>query len=164
MQESALSSQADFTLLDFNEETLSHASKTLNELKRRQVRHSKISTLNVSVHQLLRRAVRQGHFGLDGNYDLIYCAGLFDYLSEATCGELVKLFHHNLLPGGLTIAANMNDSKPFRNFIEFVLDWQLIYRTSREIRRFAPEHALEQTSVVAEPSSVNLFLHLRKPD
>ena len=32
----------------------------------------------------------------------------------------------------MVIVANMNDTKPFRNFIEFVLDWQLIYRDSRE--------------------------------
>jgi extracellular factor (EF) 3-hydroxypalmitic acid methyl ester biosynthesis protein len=101
---------------------------------------------------------------MDGNYDLIYCAGLFDYLSEDTCRELVNLFHRNLQPDGLAVVANMNDSKPFRNFIEFVLDWQLIYRTTDEIKRFAPERGLEGTKVVAEPSAVNLFLHVRKLD
>ena len=164
MRESALSHEADLTLLDFNQETLDHAGGELGELKRRLARRTKIATMNVSVHQLLRRAVRQGNFGLDGNYDLVYCAGLFDYLAEDICRELVKLFGHNLLPGGLAVVANMNDSKPFRNFIEFVLDWQLIYRTSHEVQRFAPEHAVGQTSVIAEPASVNLFLHLRKPD
>jgi len=39
----------------------------------------------------------------------------------------------------MVIVANMNDSKPFRNFIEFVLDWQLIYRDSRKMRALAPE-------------------------
>ncbi|HEY2329878.1 MAG TPA: class I SAM-dependent methyltransferase [Verrucomicrobiae bacterium] len=164
MKESALSHEADFTLLDFNQETLDYASGELNELKRRLGCRAKISTMNISVHQLLRRAVRQGNFGMDGNYDLIYCAGLFDYLSEDTCRELVKLFDHNLLPGGLAVVANMNDCKPFRNFIEFVLDWQLIYRAGHEVQRFAPEHAAERAMVIAEPASVNLFLHLRKPD
>jgi extracellular factor (EF) 3-hydroxypalmitic acid methyl ester biosynthesis protein len=164
LRESALSHEADLTLLDFNQETLDHAAGELKELKHKLARRTRISTQNVSVHQLLRRAVRQGNFGLDGNYDLIYCAGLFDYLSDDICCELVKLFDHNLLPGGLALVANMNDSKPFRNFIEFVLDWQLIYRSSRAVQQFAPESAPEQVSVMAEPASVNLFLHLRKPD
>jgi hypothetical protein len=37
------------------------------------------------------------------------------------------------------LIANMNDTKPFRNFIEFILDWQLIYRDSREILSLVPE-------------------------
>lgn len=164
MRESALSNEADFTLVDFNQETLDHATGKLNELKNTVGRHPKVETLNMSVNQLLRRAVRQGSFGLDGNYDLIYCAGLFDYLSEDTCRELVNLFHHNLRRDGLVVVANMNDTKPFRNFIEFVLDWQLIYRKTEEIKRFAPEHAWEGTKVVAEPSAVNLFLHVRQQD
>lgn len=164
LRESALSNEADFTLVDFNQETLDHATGKLSELKNSTGRHPKIEALNMSVNQLLRRAVRQGSFGLDGNYDLIYCAGLFDYLSEDTCRELVNLFHHNLRPDGLVVVANMDDSKPFRNFIEFVLDWQLIYRTTEEVKRFASERALEGARVVAEPSAVNLFLHVRKLD
>jgi hypothetical protein len=60
--------------------------------------------------------------------------------------------------------ANMDDAKPFRNFIEFVLDWQLIYRRPQEVGRFCPEPLRGQSSVVAEPAAVNLFLHLRKAD
>jgi len=69
-----------------------------------------------------------------------------------------------LTPGGLMVIANMNDSKPFRNFIEFILDWQLIYRNRAEIFSLVPERCRELTRVIAEPTSVNLFLHIRKPE
>jgi extracellular factor (EF) 3-hydroxypalmitic acid methyl ester biosynthesis protein len=163
-QETPLSDEADCTLLDFDKETLSHASGRLNELRHKLSRRASVSTVNISVHQLLRRAVRQGSLGLDGNYDLIYCAGLFDYLAENTCAELVNLFHESLLPGGLAVVANMDDSKPFRNFIEFTLDWHLIYRTPREVERFASAHLRERATMVTEPVTVNLFLHVRKPE
>lgn len=164
LQETLLSHEADCTLLDFNQETLAHASGQLNELRQRHGRRARVATVNISVQQLLRRAVRQGDLGLDGKFDLIYCGGLFDYLSEATAAELVKLFHHSLQPGGLTLVANMNDAKPFRNFIEFVLDWQLIYRQPGEVAWFAPEPLRHHSAVVAEPAAVNLFLHLRKDE
>jgi extracellular factor (EF) 3-hydroxypalmitic acid methyl ester biosynthesis protein len=163
-RETPLSHEVDCTLLDFNHETLDHASGELDGLRRQHGRRAQISTINMSVNQLLRRAVRQGDLGLDGHFDLIYCAGLFDYLSPNTCAELVQLFHGNLLPGGLTVVANMDDAKPFRNFIEFVLDWQLIYRKAREVGAFAPNHAKGQATVVAESAAVNLFLHLRKTE
>jgi hypothetical protein len=58
----------------------------------------------------------------------------------------------------------MDDSKPFRNFIEFTLDWHLIYREPREVERFAPTHIRDRATLVTEPVTVNLFLHVRKPE
>lgn len=163
LRDSPLSHEMDCTLLDFNQETLHYASSKLNELKRQHARRGRIGTANISVNQLLRRAVRQGDLGLNGPFDLIYCAGLFDYLAENTCRELVNLFYQNIAPGGLVLVANMDDSKPFRNFIEFVLDWQLIYRQAPAIEQFAPPAARAARQVVGEGAWGNLFLHVRRP-
>jgi extracellular factor (EF) 3-hydroxypalmitic acid methyl ester biosynthesis protein len=114
------------------------------------------------VYELLRRTQRGANDA--EKFDLIYCAGLFDYLAPDTCRALMELWYDSLSPGGLMLIANMNDTKPFRNFIEFILDWQLIYRDGREILSLAPERCRETTNVIAELTSVNLFLHIRKPD
>jgi len=157
-----LSDQADFMLMDFNEETLLHAGQKLVEAKRQFSRRTPIRTQQVSVYELLKRAQRHGNVA--EKFDLIYCAGLFDYLAPDTCRALIQLWFDSLSPGGLMLIANMTDSKPFRHFIEFILDWQLIYRNSREILSLVPECCRETTRVIAEPVSVNLFLHIRKPD
>ena len=157
-----LSNQAEFTLIDFNEETLAHAGQKLMDAKHRFSRQTQIRTQQISVYELLKRTQR--HSPVTEKFDLIYCAGLFDYLAPDTCRALMELWHDSLSPGGLMLIANMNDTKPFRHFIEFILDWQLIYRNSAEIFSLVPEHCRENTSVIAEPTSVNLFLHIRKPD
>ncbi len=157
-----LSNQADFTLIDFNEETLLHAGQKLVEAKRQFSRQTQIRTQQISVYELLKRTQRHGNDA--EKFDLIYCAGLFDYLAPDTCRALMELWYDSLSPGGLMLIANMADTKPFRNFIEFILDWQLIYRNSAEIFSLVPEHCRETTNVIAEPTSVNLFLHIRKPD
>lgn len=162
LRESPLSDRAEFLLMDFNEETLLHASQKLVEAKRQFSRRTPIRTQQISVYELLKRAQRS-HSGVE-KFDLVYCAGLFDYLAPDTCRALMELWHDSLLPGGLMLIANMTDTKPFRNFIEFVLDWQLIYRNSREFLSLAPESCRDAARVVAEPVTVNLFLHLRKPD
>jgi extracellular factor (EF) 3-hydroxypalmitic acid methyl ester biosynthesis protein len=162
LRESPLSDRAEFLLMDFNRETLLHASQKLVEAKRQFARHTPIRTEQVSVYELLKRTQRQ-HAGAE-KFDLIYCAGLFDYLAPDTCRALMELWHDSLSPGGLLLVANMTDSKPFRHFIEFVLDWQLIYRDSREFLSLVPERCRETARVLAEPVSVNLFLHLRRPD
>jgi extracellular factor (EF) 3-hydroxypalmitic acid methyl ester biosynthesis protein len=162
LKETPLSNRAEFLLMDFNQETLLHASQKLVEAKRQFSRQTTIRTEQVSVYELLKRTQRK-HEGVE-QFDLIYCAGLFDYLAPDTCRALMELWHDSLSPGGLMLVANMTDAKPFRNFIEFVLDWQLLYRNSREFLSLVPEHCREAARVTAEPVSVNLFLHLRKPD
>jgi extracellular factor (EF) 3-hydroxypalmitic acid methyl ester biosynthesis protein len=162
LKETPLSDQADFMLMDFNEETLLHASQKLVEAKRRSSRRTPIRTQQVSVYELLKRTQRRSDS--TEKFDLIYCAGLFDYLAPDTCCALMEMWHDLLSPGGLMLIANMNDTKPFRNFIEFILDWQLIYRDSREILSLSPGCCRASARVIAEPASVNLFLHIRKPD
>lgn len=162
LKETHLSDWADFTLLDFNRETLTYAGDRLAEIKRQHSRRTPVRTQQVSVYELLKRT-RQGGGDLE-KFDVIYCAGLFDYLAPDTCRALIDLWYDSLLPGGLMLIANMNDTKPFRNFIEFVLDWQLLYRDSGEFLAVVPERCRETTRVIAEPTSVNLFLHIRKPD
>jgi extracellular factor (EF) 3-hydroxypalmitic acid methyl ester biosynthesis protein len=164
VKETPLANEADFALLDFNEETLDYARSQINQAKSQFSRQTRVETRRVSVHQLLRQNAHQEHFGSEPGYDLIYCGGLFDYLSEPTCQSLVNLFYGWLRPRGTVIVANMNDSKPFRNFIEFVLDWQLIYRDSRKMLVLVPERVRDTARVITEPTSVNLFLHLGKPD
>jgi extracellular factor (EF) 3-hydroxypalmitic acid methyl ester biosynthesis protein len=157
-----LSNQAEFTLVDFNEETLAHASQKLVEVKRQFSRQTQIRTQQISVFELLKRTQRRSADA--EKFDLIYCSGLFDYLAPDTCRALIELWYDSLSPGGLVLIANMDDTRPFRHFIEFILDWQLIYRDRREILSLVPECCRETTRVVAEPTSVNLFLHIRRPD
>ena len=157
-----LSNQADFTLIDFNEETLLHVGHKLVEAKRQFSRSTQIRTQQISVYELLKRTQRHGNDA--EKFDLIYCAGLFDYLAPDTCRALMELWYDSLSPGGLLLIANMTDTKPFRHFIEFVLDWQLIYRNSAEILSLVPARCREMADVIAEPTSVNLFLDIRKPD
>jgi extracellular factor (EF) 3-hydroxypalmitic acid methyl ester biosynthesis protein len=162
LRQTPLSNQADFTLIDFNEETLLYAGQKLVEAKRQFSRQTQIRTQQISVYELLKRTQRRSADA--EKFDLIYCAGLFDYLAPDTCRALMELWYDSLTPGGLMLIANMTDTKPFRHFIEFILDWQLIYRNSAEFLSLAPERCRETTRVIAEPTSVNLFLHIRKPD
>ena len=54
-----------------------------------------------SVHQLLKQA-EWWSGDCNGNHMiLVYCAGLFDYLSQKVCKKLVELFAKLLRPQGL---------------------------------------------------------------
>jgi extracellular factor (EF) 3-hydroxypalmitic acid methyl ester biosynthesis protein len=96
--------------------------------------------------------------------DLIYTAGLCDYLSAGAVNRLAKELYSFLKPGGTLIAGNFGPYNPQRFKMEYGSEWFLIHRTEGEIRDFArglPEDAA--ITVEKEPEGVNLFLNVRKP-
>ncbi len=97
-----------------------------------------------------------------GPFDMLFCAGLFDYLRFSTAATLCRTFHGLLTPGGHAWVGNMVDN-PCRWFMEQHCDWYLTYRTREEILAFgraaAPEARLE---IADEPTGVNPFLVMQK--
>jgi extracellular factor (EF) 3-hydroxypalmitic acid methyl ester biosynthesis protein len=165
LAEDALCDHAQFSLLDFNEETIDHTSRVLEELKRRYGRRSLVQVQKQSVQHVLKDGARPVSAASDRRYNLIYCAGLFDYLPDRTCMQLMNIFYDWLLPGGLLAATNVEDCKPFRHMLEFVLDWHLIYRGMKQSAALLPQRAeAEHVRILKDPTEVNVFVEVRKPD
>jgi extracellular factor (EF) 3-hydroxypalmitic acid methyl ester biosynthesis protein len=155
---------ADFTLLDFNPETVQHVTEALNNAKRQHGRGTRIQVQKRSVQQLLKDGWKPQIQGVGGQYDLVYCAGLFDYLPDRTCKHLMNMFYSWLAPGGLLVATNVDCCQPFRNMLEFVLDWHLIYRDTGRGMKLRPERAPGDALVTKRDSTtVNIFIEVRKP-
>ena len=168
LKDQAASDHMGFTLLDFNEETLAHVRAALEGVKRAYGRSTPIQFLKRSVQQVLKEAGKSVPRTPANEYDFIYCAGLFDYLSDQLCKRLMDIFYNLLAPGGLLVATNvsdaMNASRPFRYSMEYILDWHLSYRDGRRVGALAPDRAPpDSVKVLAEETGVNVFLEVRKP-
>jgi extracellular factor (EF) 3-hydroxypalmitic acid methyl ester biosynthesis protein len=148
-------------LLDFSEETLVHTNRVLEEIRKRHQRGTVLHTIRKSVQQVLKDA---GKPSAAPKYDMIYCAGLFDYLTDQVCRRLMNYFFDLLAPGGLLIATNVSAPNPSINWMEYVLDWHLVYRTAAQFRNVAPDRApADSVSVKAIGDGVNIALEIRKP-
>jgi extracellular factor (EF) 3-hydroxypalmitic acid methyl ester biosynthesis protein len=155
--------QASFTLLDFNDETLEHTGKVLEEIQRRYRRHTSIQVAKKSVHQILKDSAKPGE--TSQKYDFVYCAGLFDYLSDRICKRLMDIFYDMLEPGGLLVATNVETSNPRRQTMEYVLDWHLFYRDRRQLERLKPDLASGGGfAIKSDPTGVNIYIEVRKPE
>ncbi len=159
-----LCDNSDFLLLDFNDETITNTSRELESLRTRHRRRTGIKLEKRSVHQILKESTRTGAGFEPGSYDIVYCAGLFDYLSDRICRRLLEVFYDLVAPGGLLIATNVDSSNPSRNWMEYVLEWHLVYRDKEGFAKIAPDKApLEAINVKADETGVNIFLEVRKP-
>jgi extracellular factor (EF) 3-hydroxypalmitic acid methyl ester biosynthesis protein len=160
--EHALSDQTQFRLVDFNDETLRYTSSRLEEARRAHHRRSPLTLEKKSVQQLLKSNSRPT--SAKPEYDLIYCSGLYDYLSDRVCRSLNTYLYDRLRPGGLLVVGNFAPCTTRQNLMEHFVEWFLIYRDSRQLAGLAPEQASPENWVIhAEPSGANIFLEVRKP-
>jgi extracellular factor (EF) 3-hydroxypalmitic acid methyl ester biosynthesis protein len=160
--ESPLADRASFHLLDFNEETLQYAGQRLGEVRRQHQRQTEVKLIRQSVHQLLKGTGEQ--FLPEARHDMIYCSGLYDYLSDRICRRLNGYLYNRLAAGGVMIVTNFDSYNPIRNIQESVFDWFLIYRNGRQLAGLAPEQAKpEDCAIRADPTGCNVFLEVRKP-
>jgi extracellular factor (EF) 3-hydroxypalmitic acid methyl ester biosynthesis protein len=157
-----ISDVAEFTLLDFNEETLHYTRNRLSNLKNKYNRRTSVNYLQKSVSQILRDSRRVDKHFLPESYDLVYCAGLFDYLSDRVCRMMMEILYALVAPAGLLIATNVAANNPIRNLMEYVLAWSLIHRNAPQLASLRP-HGEGELDVTNDSTSVNIFLELRKP-
>ena len=164
----AVSDHAALTLLDFNEETITQLRSKLEKIKGRHRPGAEFHLVKKSVQQVLKDSSRSLKKQASPDYDFVYCAGLFDYLTDPVCQRLMDIFYDMLAPGGLLVATNvsdaMNRTRPFRYSMEYILDWHLIYRDGPAFRKLAPKLAQpDAVNVISDVTGVNVFIEVRKP-
>jgi extracellular factor (EF) 3-hydroxypalmitic acid methyl ester biosynthesis protein len=160
LRECEESDLAEIDLLDFNSETLEYTRERIQEARMSGGRETPVRYFQRSVHQLLRAATQGGEEEFT-NYDIVYCAGLFDYLSQRVCKRLVDLFCTMVRPGGIVIVTNVAQSNPRKAWMEYVMEWNLIYRDENEMKDLVPDGLdLKGTTVRADSTGVNLFLEI----
>jgi extracellular factor (EF) 3-hydroxypalmitic acid methyl ester biosynthesis protein len=166
LEDSPMREQVELTLADFNRETLDHVRKALDDIKERSGRKFTVQIQKKTVHQLIKEGLKPAVSGDSAKreYDFVYCTGLFDYLPDHTCRQLMDIFYDLVMPGGLLVATNVEPSNPRRNGMAYLLDWHLIYRTAQDLRGLKPGRAPDDAMYVrSDATGVNLFLEIRKP-
>ncbi len=92
-----------------------------------------------------------------GTFDIIYSAGLCDYLDDRLFRALITQCHAHLNPGGTVILGNFADY-PDSIFLDKLLKWELIYRSEDDLKElFSATPFKEDVLVISEKENVNLF-------
>ena len=80
-----------------------------------------------SVKQILGERVRLP------KCDLIYAAGLYDYLDDKVATRLLQIMVDALNPGGRVLVANFVPNVPDVGYMEAFMDWWLTYRDMDQV-------------------------------
>ena len=120
---------------------------------------------NASVRYMTENLVKWGLGKVNqdvGTKDLIYSAGLFDYLEPRLFCKLVDRCYQHLKPGGSLLIGNF---APYEDMLlmDHILHWKLIYRTKKElIELFSKTKFRSDVTILSEPAQVNLFVLAKK--
>ena len=95
------------------------------------------------------------------SFDLIYAAGLYDYLDDALAQRLTRRMFDMLKPGGRLLVANYLPDIADVGYMEAFMDWCLIYRDQPAMRRLAcdiPQFDLSKLSVYNDDCDTVVYL------
>jgi len=128
----------------------------------------RVECLHFSVRQFLKpqtlaeRAVRDVTLT---NLDLVYSAGLYDYLTDLVARRLTSVLYSRLRPGGRLLVGNLVEAPDSTWAMEYVVGWHLIYRTDEDMLRFAAplKPAPVKASITRDPTGGCLFLDVTSP-
>ena len=94
-------------------------------------------------------------------YDLIYSAGLFDYLDARVAVRLISNLKRLLKKDGIMVIANFGDkaTNTSAGLMEWVTEWYLIYRSEAEFRKIFLDAGVpaDNLTIVSEQGGVILY-------
>jgi len=151
-----------FTLLDFSEPTLDYTRACIARATQSTGKTASVEFVNESVHQLLKRATRREDSLDNSVFDFVYCAGLFDYLSDKVCSRLLQYFVARTRPGGSVMVTNVHSGNPQKFVMEHLLEWHLIYRDEAGLEAVLPEPR-QDTRLFTDETGANVFAEFRVP-
>jgi hypothetical protein len=100
-----------------------------------------------------------------GQYDLVYAAGLFDYLNGPVATSLTCRMFEMTRPGGLMLIPNFLTSVRDVGYMEAFMDWHLIYRNHADMQALAaalPRNAVADCQIFDDSDDAITFLLVTK--
>jgi hypothetical protein len=131
---SRLESRLVITLIDQDQAALEYAHDKLRRASLSNGNRVDLRCRHVSFKDLLSDTALSEEVR---DQDLIYTAGFFDYLPDSIATTLLVRLAGLLRDQGRLLVGNAVDSTHVKWVPEFVLDWEMVYRTPDDMRRIA---------------------------
>jgi len=154
--------EVELVLFDQDKRALSFAFPRLQQLvASRWGSRVRIVYLHDSIKRLLADPML---FRQHGTFDIVLCAGLFDYLDQRKATLLTRSLYGSLAPGGSAWIGNVVPEVTARWLLEFHLDWYCDYKSREQTLAFATEGAPgAEVTIDVEPMGFNLFAVVTRP-
>lgn len=145
---------SEYVAFDQDAESLAHV--------RAHFSSTNFKTIQGSIAELLL-----GRLRTLGQFDLVYAAGLYDYLSQKIATRLTTWMFNTTRARGITLLTNFLHDTAGAGYMEAFMEWNLIYRSTEELRdtarRIPSERITDMKDYVDEDEQV-AFIELHKAE
>lgn len=167
-----LEDPVELILVDQDQETMRYCHEELTRALLTRSDDRELPTLNclhLSVVQVMRpRGERERKFVASNlrDIDLIYSAGLYDYLPQPLAKRLTRRLYKMLLPGGRLLIGNLRDCADSSWMMEYVSAWVLEYREPEQMLDLASslKPAPAKSQIIYDETGYCMFLEITKPE
>lgn len=142
----------EYVAFDQDAESLAHVNE--------RFLGSCVKTIHGSIIDLL-----MGRYKHLTGFDLVYAAGLYDYLSQKLATRLTTWMFKATRHGGMTLLTNFLPDTIGIGYMEAFMEWNLVYRTPEKLVDTAqriPVEEIADKSVYVEENERVVFVELRK--
>jgi hypothetical protein len=165
----AIAHPVEFILVDQDADALAFAKEQLRGAlaeKDASEFQVKVTCVHIAIKQMLRPEFAEHADHLKrvlGGADLVYSAGLFDYLRDSFAGTLLFLMFTLLAPGGELFIGNATNTAQMW-MLDYVVSWHLIFREEAGLLKLVTGLKDHAASIGAEedPTGTCLFLRMEK--
>lgn len=148
-------------LLDQDDEALGEAEAAIEAVAKNLGARPRVRYLRDSVRTMLSTSDLPARFG---KHDFIYSMGLFDYLTAPVAKSVSAKLYELLEPGGTLLIGNFHVKNPTRLYMEYWMDWVLLYRGEDDYHALAKNlPGSPQYEIFFEETKSQMFLEVRKP-
>jgi len=151
-----------FTLVDSEKLALEFIKDKINTI------NNAIKSSNVAinyVHKDVLELMRESRMKeVINNQDLIYAAGLIDYIKDRIVAKIIEILYGCLKKGGVLIIGNVHSDNPSRVCMEMLVEWVVIHRDEKAMKNLAKNiSGASKIHTEREPTTgMNVFLIIEK--
>ena len=154
-------SRFTFVLMDQDHHALLNAQRNILKVIRSRSLECDIHLLPLSVKQILESSEESNALN-QVKFDLLYTAGLYDYLPQTVAKNLTTIISQTVKDSGELIIGNFHPDNPTKTISDLVADWRLIHRNHDQMRDLVGNTNLKKLDFYLDEVQVDLFLIARK--
>jgi hypothetical protein len=155
------SAKYTFVLMDQDYHSLMNAKRNITDMICKRGLHSEVHFLPLSVKNVLEQ--NEQAMLLDGiKFDLLYTAGLYDYLTQPVAQLLTAYLFGYLGDDGHLIIGNFHPNNPTKTISELAADWRLIHRNEDEMFDLISHLKVKSKKLHKDALEIDLFLEVER--
>ena len=151
----------NFCFFDMEDLALRQIKEKINLIERSKNKKVNATYIKGNVLDLIKNKMLLNYLK---EKDLIYCAGLIDYISDKIASKVIEILFQCLKKNGTLIIGNVSSKNPSRSYMEIMGEWHVNHRNSQRMLSLA-NRITEARSIYVEKeptTGMNFFLVIRK--